>query len=257
MLQVDIHYQTLFLIIARTIVKLALRTCHETAAPELDSVGLTAWVSFESHSVYSHYRQTVCHGMTSHHGGPCLTLALLLLLGIVGGIADGSRVDQDVCALQRHQAGCFRIPLVPAHQYAELAYGSLYRLESEVARGEVELLVIGRVIRNVHLAILSGYASVLFYHYCRIVIQSRSTALEERSNDYHAQILGQLAVEFGRWTGNRFGKVEILYIFYLAEVERVVKFLQYNEFCATLRQVDDALSESGLVIGDVRRNVKL
>ena len=45
--------------------KLALRTCHETAAPELDSVGLTAWVSFESHSVYSHYRQTVCHGMTS------------------------------------------------------------------------------------------------------------------------------------------------------------------------------------------------
>ncbi len=106
-----------------------------------------------------------------------------------------------------------------------------------------------------HLAVLSGYASVLLYHHSRIVIQSRSTALEERSNDHHAQILGQLAVEFGRWTGDRFGEVEVLYIFYLAEVERVVKFLQYNEFCATLRQVDDALSESGLVIGDVRRNV--
>ena len=66
---------------------------------------------------------------------------------------------------------------------------------------------------------------------------------------------GTDAVEFGRWAGYRFGKVEILYIFYLAEVERVVKFLQYDEFCATLSQVDDALGKAGLVIGDVRRDV--
>ena len=34
-----------------------------------------------------------------------------------------------------------------------------------------------------------------------------------------------------------------------------MKFLQYDEFCATLSQVDDALGKAGLVIGDVRRDV--
>lgn len=87
------------------------------------------------------------------------------------------------------------------------------------------------------------------------MIQPRSTALEERSNNHYAQILGQLAVEFGRRTRDGFSEVEVLHILYLAEVERVMKFLQYDEFCATLSQVDDALGKAGLVIGDVRRDV--
>ena len=87
------------------------------------------------------------------------------------------------------------------------------------------------------------------------MIEARRTALEERCNDYHAQILRQLAVEFGRWTRDGFSKVEVLHILYLAEVERVVELLQNDEFSATLSQVDDALGEARLVIGDIRRDV--
>ena len=193
--------------------------------------------------------------MTTHHRSPRLTLALLLLLCIVCGIADGCRVNQDIRTLQRHQAGCLRIPLIPANQHAQLAHRSLDRVEAQVARSKVELLVVGRIIRNMHLAVFSGYASILLNHHRRIVIQPRSTALEERSNNHYAQILGQLAVEFGRRTRDGFSEVEVLYILYLAEVERVMKLLQYDEFCATLSQVDDALGKAGLVIGNVRRDV--
>lgn len=41
-LQVDIYHQALFFLIAGTVVELALRTGYETAAPELDALGLTA-----------------------------------------------------------------------------------------------------------------------------------------------------------------------------------------------------------------------
>ena len=106
-----------------------------------------------------------------------------------------------------------------------------------------------------HLAVFSGDGSILLNHHRRVVIEARRTALEERCNDYHAQILRQFAVEFGRWSRDGFGKVEVLHILYLAEVERVVEFLQYDEFSATLSQVDDALGEARLVIGDIRRDV--
>ena len=255
MLQVDIHHQALFFLVARTIVEFALRTRHETAAPELDALGLTARIRLETNPVHRHHRQTVGHGMTTHHRGPRLTLALLLLLGVVGGIADGSRVDEDIRTLQCHQAGSLGIPLVPANQHAQLAHRSLDRVEAQVARGEVEFFVVGRIIRNMHLAVFSGDGSILLNHHRRVVIEARRTALEERCNDYHAQILRQFAVEFGRWSRDGFGKVEVLHILYLAEVERVVEFLQNDEFSATLSQVDDALGEARFVIGDIRRDV--
>ena len=108
-----------------------------------------------------------------------------------------------------------------------------------------------------HFTVFSCNASVTVKNNGSIMIEPGSTFLKKRGDKNHSISCCQFRIKSGGRTGNRFGKVEILYIFYLAEVERVVKFLQYNEFCATLRQVDDALSESGLVIGDVRRNVKL
>ena len=43
-------------------------------------------------------------------------------------------------------------------------------MKTEVARREVKLLIVGRIIRDVHLAIPAGYAAVFFYHYSRVVI---------------------------------------------------------------------------------------
>ena len=256
-LEVDVDDEALFLVVARTIVELALRTSHKTAAPELDALGLTAWVWFEAHTVNCHHWQTVSHSVASHHGGPRLTLALLLLLCIVGGVADGGRVDEDVGSLECHQAGCLWVPLVPADQYAELAHGCLYRMETEVARGEVEFFVIGWVVGDVHLAILAGDGAVLLQDYSRVVVETRGTALEERGDDDHAEVFRQLAVEVGRWTRDGFGEVEVLHVLYLTEVEGVVEFLQYDELCATMGEVDNALGDASLVVGDVRRNMEL
>ena len=88
-LQVDIYHQALFFLIAGTVVELALRTGYETAAPELDALGLTARIRLETYAVYGDDRQSVGYGMASHHGSPRLALALLLLLGIIGSVADG------------------------------------------------------------------------------------------------------------------------------------------------------------------------
>ena len=79
MLQVDIYYQALFFLIAGAVVELALRTGYETAAPELDALGLTAWIGLETYAVYGDDRQSVGYGMAPHHGSPRLALALLLL----------------------------------------------------------------------------------------------------------------------------------------------------------------------------------
>lgn len=132
-LQVDIYHQALFFLIAGTVVELALRTGYETAAPELDALGLTARIRLETYSVYGDDWQSVGYGMATHHGSPRLALALLLLLGIIGSIADGGRIDEHFGSLQRHQTGCFGIPLVPANQHAELAYRGLDRVETDVA----------------------------------------------------------------------------------------------------------------------------
>ena len=163
--------------------------------------------------------------MTPHHRGPCFTLALLFILRIILGVADGCRIDEDFCSLEGHQSRCFWIPLVPADEHAELAHGSLNRLETEVARSEVELLIVGWVIRNVHLAVFAGDGSILLNHYCRIVVKSWCTSLEKRGDDDYAEVFGQFAVEIGGGTRNRFCQVEIIHIFYLTEIKRIVQFL--------------------------------
>lgn len=62
-LQVDIYHQALFFLIAGAVVELALRTGYETAAPELDALGLTARIRLETYAVYGDDRQSVGYGM--------------------------------------------------------------------------------------------------------------------------------------------------------------------------------------------------
>ena len=256
-LQVDIYHQALFFLIAGTVVELALRTGYETAAPELDALGLTARIRLETYAVYGDDRQSVGYGMAPHHGSPRLALALLLFLGIIGSVADGGRIDEYFGSLQRHQTGCFGIPLVPANQHAELAYRGLDRVETEVARSEIELLVVGRIVGDVHLAVFSGYASILLHHYRRIVVEPRSAALEEGGDDDDAEILGKLAVEIGRRARNRLCQVEEVNILYLTEIEGVMKLLKHDELCAAMGEVDDAFCQALLVVGDICRIMKL
>ena len=105
-----------------------------------------------------------------------------------------------------------------------------------------------------HLAILSSYGSVTFYYNSSIVVESRRTTLEQRSNNNHSTFLSHLTKELGRRSGYWFSQIKVVYILYLAEVKRVVKFLQNHKFGTTHSQVAYTFGKSqyiGLTVSDI------
>ena len=98
-------------------------------------------------------------------------------------------------------------------------------MEAQIARGEVELLVVGRIIRNMHLTIDACNGAVFLKHDSRVMIKSCSTTLKERSDDHHTKLLGEFAIEPRRRSGDGLCEVEVVYIFHLTEIQGVVKLL--------------------------------
>ena len=111
----------------------------------------------------------------------------------------------------------------------------------EVAGGEVELLVETRVVRDVHLAIAAGGRAVGVEDHRGVVVQPGGATLEQRTDQHHAVLLGELAEALGAGAGDRFGQVEFVDRFVLAEVGAVVQFLQQHELGALLRCFGHAL----------------
>ena len=103
-------------------------------------------------------------------------------------------------------------------------------MKTKVARREVELFVVSRIIRNMHLAVLAGNASVLVEHYSGVVVKSGSTTFEKAGNQNNSTFLGHIAKEFSGRTWYWFCQVEIICRFHLAEIQAIVQFLKHNEF---------------------------
>ena len=167
---------------------LALWSANETGAPELNAASLSRRVGFVTGAVHSHYGQSVSHRMTPLHRCPRLALALLFLLRVAALITDGSRVDEQFGTCESHQSCSLRIPLIPAHLHAQSADARVDRLETQVARSEVELLVVGWVVGDVHLAVLACNRAVLIQHHCRIVVESCCTAFEQTCHQHHTAL---------------------------------------------------------------------
>lgn len=89
------------------------------------------------------------------------------------------RVEQDLCSLQGGQAGRFRIPLIPADQHADAPVAGVEGAETEVTRGEIELLVEQWIVRDVHLAIQTALPAVRIEDDGGVVVQARRPAFEE------------------------------------------------------------------------------
>jgi len=73
--------------------------------------------------------------------------------------ADCGGVEDELGALERHDARCLGEPLVPAdghadpHLLSELRYGDIPDGESRIARSEIELFLIAWSVWNVALAV--------------------------------------------------------------------------------------------------------
>jgi hypothetical protein len=226
----------------------ALGTRHEAGAPELDAIGLSAGIGLMSYPIHSHDGEAVGHGMTPLHELPSLALALLFVRRIAALIAYGGGIDEDVGASEGHQTCSFGVPLIPADLHAEVAHGGLDGLETEVARSEVELLVVGRVIGNMHLAMDTGDGAISLEDNSCIVVKPRCPAFEEAGDEYNAMLTRKGAEELGRRTRNGFGKVEVIDGLHLTEIGRVVELLKHNELSSTRGYIGDGGSEAGAVV---------
>ncbi|OAV64160.1 hypothetical protein Barb6_03365 [Bacteroidales bacterium Barb6] len=120
--------------------------------------------------------------------------------------------------------------MIPADEDAEAAKRCSNRFKARVARREVELLVIGRVVGNVHFAVDAGKGAVFFDDNGGIVIKSGRTFLKEGQNEDNAQFTCQCAVGFRGRSGYGFRQIKHRRVFRLAEVERIVEFGEDDEF---------------------------
>ena len=92
-------------------------------------------------------------------------------------------------------------------------------MKSEVARGEIELLVVCGVVRNVHFAVLTGNGAVAFNHNGGIVVESGGSTLEEGGDDDDAKFLCQSSESFSGGTWNGLCQIKQSRVLRLAEVE--------------------------------------
>ena len=130
----------------------------------------------EADAVRHRHVHTVGNRMRALNGTPRIVLCLAVLRFLVRMPADRRGIEQHVRSLQRRQARALGIPLVPAHQRAELSEVRLERFETEIARREVKLLVVQRIIGDVHLAIDSREFAALVDDGCRVVINPARVA---------------------------------------------------------------------------------
>ena len=198
-------------------------------------------------AVHGNDGKPVGHGVAALHRGPCLALVLLFLGQVAAFVADGRGVDEEFGPLERHEACPLGIPLVPAHLHAQTAHRGVDGVEAQVARGEIELFVVGRVVGDVHLAVSARDGTVALEDHRRVVVEARRAALEEGGHEHHAVLAGQGTVEVGRRSGNGFGEVEVVSAFHLAEVERIVQFLQHHKLRAACGHIGNVLGQLLLV----------
>ena len=122
-------------------------------------------------------------------------------LGLLGRMpADRRGIEEDLRALQGRQPGGFGIPLVPADQRAHPAEPRRKGLEAQVAGREVVLLVVERVVGDVHLAIAAAEGAVGVEHHRRVVIDARRALLEDRADHDHPASRGPRRPA-PRWSG--------------------------------------------------------
>ena len=200
-------------------------------APEIDAGGIQRR-PLVTDAIAGQHRHPVGDRVAAMTEDPGAALAIFFRLRIGGIPADRGWVKQQFGAGQRHQPRGFRVPLVPAHQHAQAADRGVDRREAQIAGGEIEFFVEPRIVRNMHLAVLAGSAAVRVEHHGGVVIQTSRTPLEQRAHQHHAVLFRKLAQALGAWAGDRFGQIEFVDRFVLAEIGAVMQFLQQHEFCA-------------------------
>src|SRR5262249_50371910 len=148
--------------------------------------------------------------------------------------ADGRRIEQYVRALQRRQARAFGIPLIPADQRAHAPMPGIKGPEAQIARRKVKLLVVERIIRNVHLAVDAPESTVDVENGGGVVVKPAGTALEDRGHDHDLVLARHRRQSFRGRTRDGLGQVEQSVVLALAEILSPKKLRQTDNLGAFL-----------------------
>ena len=157
-----------------------------------------------------------------------------LLLGVP---ADRRRIEQHVGALQRSEACAFGIPLVPAHERPDPSHARVERTEAQVAGREIELLVVGRIVGDVHLAVGPHHAPVGVDHRGAVVVETRGAALEHGRDHDDARVLRRLPQRLRARPRDGLGQIEQVGILALGEVLRPEQLREADELRAGRRRL--------------------
>src|SRR5687768_12093032 len=175
-LEIASNYQVLFLL-GRHFHNVSSRIAHETRAPEFNAPRV---LTFVSHSVYGCNKNAVGDGVTSLNCLPGRELRISVLLFLGGVPADGSGIKEYLGAGKSCQARSLRIPLIPANQNADAPVMGVPGPKSQISRREVKLLVIERIVRDVHLAVFPEISSVGVQNGSGIVIDAGCSPFKQR-----------------------------------------------------------------------------
>ena len=113
--------------------------------------------------------------------GIVLRRAELLLLRRMP--ADGGGIEEHLGALQRGKPRGLGIPLIPADERAHAAKGRIHGLKAQIAGRKVVLLVVERIVRDVHLAVDAGDGPIGIQRDRGVVVEPRRAALKERGDE--------------------------------------------------------------------------
>src|SRR5271165_422499 len=170
--------------------------------------------------------------MRALDGSPSVELRRAVLFFFRRMPADRGWVEENVRAAEARQARGFRIPLIPADQYADAGESRVDVDEAQIAGREVEFFEIQRIVGDVHLAINAGDFAIRADHRRRVVVQSSAAPFEERRDDDDAEFASDTSDRFGAGAGDRLGESEQLGVFFAAEILRAEEFLKTDDLGA-------------------------
>src|SRR5216117_2875828 len=148
---IDLRRHNLFLIDRSFRDDFAVRPAHEALPPKFNAISTGG--RFVTDAIRYRDVAPVCYGMTTLNRLPRRMLRFSKFLFLARMPADRRWIKNNLCAAQRGQSRRLRIPLIPANADADFAARCVPRSKSEIARREVKLFVIQRIIGNMHLAI--------------------------------------------------------------------------------------------------------
>src|ERR1035437_2512287 len=182
-MQVHFAEQNFFLVVGSFGEHAAEGVAEKRPSPEFEAFarrGIAANVtSFKANAIHHADINAVRDRVRPLDGAPGIMLRLAEFSFLRGMPSDGRWVKQNACSLQSREARGFGIPLIPADERAELSGGRVESLEAEIARSEIKLFVVERIVGNVHLAVDAAQCAIGIENRGRVVIEAGSALLKE------------------------------------------------------------------------------